>query len=97
MQIEFEFDKTQEKKPTLADVKIGDCFRVSEGIAGFHPVIYMRIAPVKFLVHSTMVHEVLTRGDCFVLNMASGMFTIMKFNTIVMPLFTKLQITGTTK
>ena len=66
--------------PTLASIKIGDCFRISTISA-----IYLRVAPVKSLVHSTMVHEVLLRGDCFVVCLDTGMLTIMKANTVVLP------------
>ena len=61
---------------TLSDILVGECF-----VVGGLP--FMRIVPVKNLVRSTMVHEVLTRGDCFVLNLQSGQFTVMKYSCVV--------------
>ena len=72
--------------PTLKDVRVGEWFQP----AGYESV-YMRVAPVKTLVHSTMVHEVLTRGDCFVIALSTGMLTVMKYNTLVHPVKANLQ------
>ena len=72
--------------PALKDIKVGECFQLAD-----YESIYMRVAPVKALVHSTMVHEVLTRGDCFVIALSTGMLTVMKYNTLVHPVKANLQ------
>lgn len=82
-QIEFEFatsDSTQ-----LKDIPIGGYYTPKD-----HFSVSRRVAPVKFLVHSTMVHEVLTRGDCFVVNVETGMLTIAPYSLAVTPLNSKL-------
>lgn len=38
---------------------------------------YAKIIPTKALFKSTMVHDVVTRGDVFVHNIGTGEFTIM--------------------
>ena len=78
---------TTKSCPTLADIAVGECF-----IIGY--ITYMRIVPAKTLVRSTMVHEVLTRGDCFAVNMSNGQFTIFKFSTPVLPIDSALTITS---
>ena len=40
-------------------------------------VHYMVVKPVKSLFHSSLVHDVLTRGDKFVVNMGTGELTIL--------------------
>jgi hypothetical protein len=37
-----------------------------------------------------MVHEVLTRGDCFIVNVASGMLTVASYLIDVIPLNSKI-------
>lgn len=39
---------------------------------------YMRVTPSKQLFHSTTVYEVITRGDFFAVNLATGILTILK-------------------
>jgi hypothetical protein len=41
----------------------------------FNP--YIKVIPVKRLFNSTMVHEVVTRGDFFAVNLATGELTIL--------------------
>jgi hypothetical protein len=38
---------------------------------------YMRITPAKRLFNSTMIHEVVTRGDFFAVNLQTGVFTVL--------------------
>lgn len=38
---------------------------------------YTKIIPAKSLFNSTMVHEVVTRGSIFALNLDTGIFTIL--------------------
>jgi hypothetical protein len=37
----------------------------------------MRITPAKRLFNSTMIHEVVTRGDFFAVNLQTGVFTVL--------------------
>lgn len=39
--------------------------------------IYTKIIPSKRLFNSTMVHDVVTRGDMFALNVNTGLFTVL--------------------
>ena len=38
---------------------------------------YVKIIPSKKLFNSTMIHEVVNRGDVFALNLETGEFTIL--------------------
>lgn len=38
---------------------------------------YLRIIPSKKLFNSTMIHEVVTRGDFFAVNLLTNIFTIL--------------------
>jgi hypothetical protein len=38
---------------------------------------YMKIIPCKRLFNSTTVHEVVTRGDFFAVNLRTGIFTVV--------------------
>ena len=44
---------------------------------------YLRCNPAKSLVQSTMVYEVLTRGDQFAVELATGKLTIIKGEEVV--------------
>jgi len=39
--------------------------------------LYIRLIPSKRLFNSTMVHEVVNRGDVFAMNMTNQQFTII--------------------
>lgn len=39
--------------------------------------IYLRITPGKKMFHSTMVHEVINRGDIFAVNMDTAIYTVI--------------------
>ena len=39
--------------------------------------IYVRVIPAKHLFHSTMVHEVVNRGDVFAFRVADSKLTIV--------------------
>lgn len=75
------------QQPTLASVPVGECFSLVGILRA-----YLRVAPVKSLVRSTMVHEVLTRGDCFVVDLSTGQLTILKYSTPVVLLESRIQI-----
>lgn len=38
---------------------------------------YLRVTPVKRLFNSTMIHEVVTRGDFFAVNLQTSALTIL--------------------
>lgn len=38
---------------------------------------YMKIVPAKRLFNSTTIHEVVTRGDFFAVNLATNVFTVL--------------------
>jgi len=38
---------------------------------------YIKVSPAKTLFHSTMVHEVVNRGDCFVVRLSDGVLTVL--------------------
>jgi hypothetical protein len=40
-------------------------------------VSYMHIIPSKTLFRSTTIHEVVTRGDIFAVNLHTGIFTVL--------------------
>lgn len=39
--------------------------------------IYLRVIPVKRMFQSTMVHDVVTRGDVFAVRMKDSSFTVI--------------------
>ena len=39
--------------------------------------LYTKITPSKKLFNSTLIHEVINRGDVFALNLETGIFTIL--------------------
>ena len=43
--------------------------------------LYAKIVPSKRLFNSTMIHDVVTRGDFFALNITTGEFTILPGST----------------
>ena len=75
--------------PTLSSVKVGECFTKVNVLAA--PACFMRIAPVKSLLHSTLIHEVLARGDVFAVDLTTGMFTVLPASTLVVPLHSRFQ------
>lgn len=44
--------------------------------------MYLRVTPVKNLFHSTMVHEVVNRGDVFVIRVEDMALTVMDRNLV---------------
>lgn len=66
--------------PTLSSIHYGECFKLMNGSE-----IYIKMTPVKTLLHSTMLYEVVTRGDFFVVNVSTGNFTIMPKSVRVSP------------
>ena len=64
---------TEEKKakPTISSMPYGEAFK-SKG------KLLMRVKPTQFLLNSTIVSDVLNRGDCFVCNLESGTLYITK-------------------
>jgi hypothetical protein len=49
----------------------------SSKIFVYKGVPYMRIIPTKRLFNSTTVHEVVTRGDFFAVNLKNSIFTVL--------------------
>ena len=43
----------------------------------YHGALYLRVIPGKTLFHSTMVHEVVNRGDVFALRVSDQQLTIV--------------------
>ena len=39
--------------------------------------LHLKITPAKKLFNSTLIHEVVTRGDIFALNLSTGQFTVL--------------------
>lgn len=39
--------------------------------------LHLKITPAKKLFNSTLIHEVINRGDVFALNLSTGIFTIL--------------------
>ena len=67
--------------PTLSSIRYGECFKLMNGTE-----IYIKMTPVKTLLHSTMLYEVVTRGDFFVVNVSPGNFTVMPKSVRVSPI-----------
>ena len=67
--------------PTLSSIRYGECFKLMNGSE-----IYLKMTPVKTLLHSTMLYEVVTRGDFFVVNVSTGNFTVMPKSVRVSPI-----------
>lgn len=44
----------------------------------FNDTPFMRVTPSKSLFHSTTVYEVITRGDFFAVDLATGTLTVLK-------------------
>ena len=73
--------------PTLSSIHFGSCFKLANGTE-----IYVKMNPVKSLLHSTLIYEVITRGDFFVLNVSSGDFTVMPKSVRVHPICAELTL-----
>ena len=73
--------------PTVGSIKLGECFKLFS-----YNSTYLKVAPVKNLLHSTLIHEAITRGDCFAVNLDTGLFTILPGKQLVEPLKTELKI-----
>lgn len=43
----------------------------------FNDTEFLKITPAKRLFNSTLVHEVINRGDIFALNTSTGIFTVI--------------------
>lgn len=64
---------TEETKPLLHSIPHGET-------CSFRGKILMRLKPTSFLLNSTLVGDVLNRGDCFVCNVETGTLYIMPGN-----------------
>ena len=62
--------------PRAKETKIGHCFKSGDSI-------YMRVKPINFILNSTLVQDVLVRGDIFVVNLSTGNMGAMKGATVV--------------
>lgn len=56
----------------------------------FKGELYLRVIPGKSLFHSTMVHEVVNRGDIFAVNLSTQTLTIIPGSAQVEHLEVKL-------
>lgn len=56
---------------------------------------YIKIIPCKRLFNSTTIHEVVTRGSFFALNLRTGIFTVIPGDAAVTP--AKVSITYQTQ
>jgi len=52
----------------------------------YNDSLYLRIIPAKRLFNSTLVHEVVTRGDVFAVHMDTLQFTILPGTATILPL-----------
>jgi len=43
----------------------------------YHDIPYIKVVPVKKLFNSTMIHEVVTRGDFFAVNLLDSRLTVL--------------------
>lgn len=39
--------------------------------------LHLKVIPCKRLFNSTTIYEVVTRGDCFAVNLETGVFTVV--------------------
>lgn len=71
-------DSTESKKqkPTVASLTYGTVFSV----AGNPNFVYMKTRPVAFLLNSSLIQEVIARGDCVVVNLSTFNTCILKGN-----------------
>ena len=44
--------------------------------------LYLRVVPAKTLFHSTMVHEVVNRGDVFAIRLEDSVLTVIAGNLV---------------
>ena len=64
---------------TIKEIKYSECF-----MSGGNK--YMKIFPVTSLLNSTLIKDVVKRGDCFVVNLETGDFTVFPSNKNCIPL-----------
>ena len=64
---------------TIKDIKHGECF-----MSGGNK--YMKIFPVTSLLNSTLIKDVIKRGDCFAVNLETGDFTVFPSTKNCIPL-----------
>ena len=62
--------------PRANEAGIGQCFK-------HNGRMYMRVKPVSFILNSTLVQDVLVRGDIFVVDLTVGNMRTMQGKTIV--------------
>lgn len=62
--------------PRARETKFGQCFLLSGHM-------YMRVKPINFMLNSTLVQDVLGRGDVFVVRLDNGRLSAMSGDTIV--------------
>lgn len=58
----------------------------------FNGALYLRAIPAKTLFHSTMVHEVVNRGDVFALELSTGKLTVIPGLAAVQHLDIKIEV-----
>lgn len=64
-------EEKQRASLTLKTIAPGKKFRYFDS-----PKIYMKVVPRQFLLNSTLVSDVLNRGDCFVVDAFNGSLLI---------------------
>lgn len=79
--------KTAERKEhrsglTVArDIRFGECFL-------YKGALFMRVKPTNFLTNSTLINDVINRGDCFFVDLSTGNVTAYKGDQVVTPVET---------
>ena len=58
--------------------------------------LYMRVVPSKRMFQSTMIHEVVTRGDVFAVHMETGQFTVVPGAAKITVCSTKVELPALT-
>lgn len=69
---------------TAKQIKFGDLFLANN-------TIFMRVKPVNFLTNSTLLNDVINRGDIFAVNMEKGTLVCYTGNTEVEAVTAELQ------
>lgn len=81
-------NKPKAEKPILRNLKKGTTF----SILGHGESYYIKVSPISFLLNSTLVKEVLERGDCFAVNLTTQNVCILPGNREVEPVAATLSI-----
>lgn len=88
MQLELIEVTPLSKQITLADILYGT---VARDIAAKDKRLIMKVKPTGFLLNSNVVGDVLNRGDCFVVDLSTGVLYPTVSTKAVLPMDCKLQ------